>query len=257
MNIIIQEEIENNKLLGFGTYNTDDITSLALVREKSVSVLKKISSFELLEQYITDYEQKIRKIILDDDRINSVNYDNSIEKDLKLFMSREILFNESNATLFALALVRVYLTDIFIVLEDKEEIYSILSNDEDFVNPKRLESFIEVIFHNPKNNKASLDFLTQILFELFVNNKARIVEDIQIIKEAFLKHRDGANKSGHNYETYSAEIMISDDITEKNYISPFIAFNISEIITQMVSNQITSSYKLARDILGFLEWKVE
>ena len=237
---LIFDEINSNSIISIGSFQNLDIKSVVLLRQKGISLLKNVGGFEKIDQIISYFEFEIRKIIFNSDSI----YDfSSLEKEVSIYVHNEITSNELNSLFLSLALIRIYMTEINIISKDEDYLYKMFSNEKD------INYFITNIIGNGINIQYSsynnIEFIHEILNDIFLNHRNEILTYIQIINNQFNKMFKEASFKNSNL-----------DISKYgNEYSKIINSKYCEIISKLIYNQITSLYHISRDLISLCQWR--
>jgi hypothetical protein len=165
---LIQKELYMNNIICLGSFKNNDLDSVTFIRQKELSFINVVDSFEKINDYIKEYEYQIRKLNFNESLIKEYIHSNLINKNQNNIES----FTNKNIPLFLIfALVRIYLTEIN--LKAKNENFLL-----DIFMTKNLEQFkTEIIKQNlscqmnPYNN---LEFIHELINEIYTIYKDMI-----------------------------------------------------------------------------------
>ena len=251
---LIYEQVASNAMLGIGFFDNNDIETIAIFRENGISLLKKVELFERVDVLISYYEITMRRLLFE---ISSNEENLYPEKKVNSFITKEISFNTNNVALIAMGLIRIYLSEVFLLLNDEKYIKDFINE----INPSSSnisQMFIDkVITENVTsqfNYLSSLDFIHQILYDLFTNYKDKIICSIGLFQAEFKSIISSKAKA------YFDPLMDGRDENEKNAIftkNTFIVINSKycDIISKLVNKKTASIFRILRDSLSLLQWK--
>ena len=128
-----------NNIICLGSFKNNDLDSVTFIRQKELSFINVVDSFEKINDYIKEYEYQIRKLNFNESLIKEYIHSNLINKNQNNIES----FTNKNIPLFLIfALIRIYLTEINLKTKNENFLLDILIN-------KNLEQFkSEIIKQN-------------------------------------------------------------------------------------------------------------
>ena len=169
---LIQKELYMNNIICLGSFKNNDLDSVTFIRQKELSFINVVDSFEKINDYIKEYEYQIRKLNFNESLIKEYIHSNLINKNQNNIES----FTNKNIPLFLIfALIRIYLTETNLKTKNENFLLDILIN-------KNLEQFKSEIIKqnlscqmNPYNN---LEFIHELINEIYSIYKDIIEENI-------------------------------------------------------------------------------
>jgi hypothetical protein len=236
-----------NRIDACDFFLTEDLNSLCFIRNKSLSFIKYGSEFDTINVAINKHEYYLRNMLFEDSYY-SLSEKSTGEHDISTMISRYIGIekNKDGDNLFyiILALLRIYMTELNILMDDVEHVSKYFNLRWNNYNTFVKEYFIDAL-GNQFNNLNHLDVFHQVIYDICLNNIGYIDDHIQGLIKLF--------------ETYSKERNV-DDLTSlitTMYVenSEFVNPKFCEILSKMASEKITSIYHLSRDLFAFLQWK--
>ena len=238
---MILDELNNNSIISIGSFENLDIKSVVLLRQKGISLLKNVGAFERIEQIIFNYEIQLRKIICNTQYNIFDTY--SLEKEVSVYIHNEITTNDINSLFLSLALIRIYMTEV-----------NLFSSNEDYLNKKfsdekDLNNFIINVIGNKVNIQYNscnnIEFIHEILNDIFLNHRNEILTYMQIIINQYNKMFKEASFKNNNLDIRMSE----------NEYNKIINSKYCEIISKLVLNHITSLYHISRDLICLIQWR--
>ena len=240
---LIQSELHMNHIISLGSFNNNDLNSVTFIREKELSFINVVDSFEKMNDYIKEYEYQIRKLNSNENLIKDYIHSNLINKN-----DNNININKNIPLLLIFALNRIYLTEINLKTKNEKFLENI------FVN-KNLEQFKNEIIKenlscqmNPYNN---LEFIHELINEIYSLYKDNIEENIENIFNMYVNEFE--NKE--NDENFKKMLIDLQNINDSNTINTININNkYCEIITKIILSRVDALFNIANDIFCFNQW---
>jgi hypothetical protein len=240
---LIQRELHMNHIISLGSFKNNDLNSVTFIREKELSFINVVDSFEKMNDYIKEYEYQIRKLNSNETMIKEYIHSNLINKN-----DNNISINKNIPLLLIFALNRIYLTEINLKTKNEKFLENV------FVN-KNLEQFKNEIIKenlscqmNPYNN---LEFIHELINEIYSLYKDNIEENIKNIFTMYVNEFE--NKE--NDENFKKMLIDLQNINNSNSINIINIYNkYCEIITKIILSRVESLYNIANDIFCFKQW---
>ena len=244
---LIQKELYMNNIICLGSFKNNDIDSVSFIRQKELSFINVVDSFEKMNDYIKEYEYQIRKLNSNELLIKEYIHSNLINKN----QNNIELYTNTNIPLYLIfALNRIYLTEIN--LKTKNEKYL-----EDIFNNKNLEQFkTEIIMQNlscqmnPYNN---LEFIHELINEIYTVYKDIIEENIKKIFNMFISQFENI-ENDDNYKKMIIELQNINKSNSQEINTININNKYCEIITKIILSRVEALYNIANDIFCFKQW---
>ena len=83
---LIQKELYMNNIICLGSFKNNDLDSVTFIRQKELSFINIVDSFEKLNDYIKEYEYQIRKLNFNESLVKEYIHSNLInKKEMKIF----------------------------------------------------------------------------------------------------------------------------------------------------------------------------
>ena len=233
---LIQKELYMNNIISLGSFKNNDLDSVTFIRQKELSFINVAGSFERINDYIKEYEYQIRKL-------------NSDENLVKEYIHSNLASGNKNSPLFLIfALNRIYLTEINLKIKDEKFWKSVLIK-------KDLEQFKNDIIKqnlssqmNPFNN---LEFINELIYEIYCSYKDIIEEDIKNIFSKYMQEFENIE----NDDNFKKMLNNLQNIRNSNKINTININNkYCEIITKIILSRINSLYNISNDIFCFNQW---
>ena len=241
---LIQNELYMNNIISLGSFKNNDLDSVTFIRQKELSFINVVDSFEKINEIIKEYEYQIRKLNSNEKLIKEYIHSNLINK------SQNNLDINKNIPLFLIfALIRIYLTEINLKIKNEKFLEKI------FIS-KNLEQFKSDIIKqnlscqmNPYNN---LEFIHELINEIYSIYKDNIEENIKSIFNMFINEF-------HNIETEdNFSLMLQDLQNINNNLEQINTINLNnkycEIITKIILSRVSALFNIANDIFCFKQW---
>ena len=235
---LIDDQLNNNKILSIGNFKGNDNENIIILRQKGISFMKLVDLFEKMDEIIKYYENEIRKI-LNKSNSNSIDLGN-IEDKISTFLYSEISKeNTFNSLLCILSLIRVYLTETNLLLLNENNLIEYFNENNifDLINNEIGENI-----ENQYNISNNIEFFHQLIYDIYFNHKEAINNNIIKILNEF-----------DRYFVLEDNENIEIDFDENNSNNSNI--NFCELISKLVKNKILSLFNISRDIICFLKWK--
>ena len=243
---LIQKELYMNNIICLGSFKNNDLDSVTFIRQKELSFINVVDSFEKINDYIKEYEYQIRKLNFNESLIKEYIHSNLINKNQNNIES----FTNKNIPLFLIfALIRIYLTEINLKTRNENFLSDILIT-------KNLEQFkTEIIKQNlscqmnPYNN---LEFIHELINEIYTIYKDMIEESIKNILNMFLSKIENIE----NDEIFKKMMFDLQNVNNNNNNINTININnkYCEIITKIILSRVEALYNIANDIFCFMQW---
>ena len=241
---LIQNELYMNNIISLGSFKNNDLHCVTFIRQKEISFINVVDSFEKMNDFIKEYEYQIRKLNSNEKLIKDYVHSNLINK------NQENLDNNRNTPLFLIfALIRIYLTEINLKAKNEKYLENIFAknNLEQFKNDIIKENLSCQM--NPYNN---LEFIHELINEIYSIYKDTIEDNIKNIFEMFVKEFE-------NIENDDNFIQMLTRLQNINYSSEQInTINVTskycEIITKIILSRVDALYNIANDIFCFKQW---
>jgi hypothetical protein len=249
----IYYQINNNNIISLAQIENEDLKTIIINRKQSFSIFKKVFNYELIDIYIDKYEYELLNIIS-----TSANKEN----DIKHFIHKEVNINECNAMFLIMSLIRLYLNEMFLLLNNETFLYEYFKDKEtnnfDFNNGAltsliQQDDFINKIFIDhisvQLNNSVyfSNEFIQFEIYTLYINHNNIIDNMICSLKNNYQQYNIKATQNSNVFE----------NINNNNHNNNFFILNsiYCDIISKVTSNRINSMFKIFRDFLGFVQWR--
>ena len=245
---LIQKELYMNNIISLGSFKNNDLDSVTFIRQRELSFINVVDSFEKINDYIKEYEYQIRKLNFNESLIKEYIHSNLINKNQNNIES----FTNKNIPLFLIfALNRIYLTEIN--LKAKNENFLL-----DTLTIKNLEQFKTDIIKqnlscqmNPYNN---LEFIHELINEIYTIYKDNIEESIKNILNMFLSKIENI-ENDENFRQMMIDLQnVNNNNNNKNINIININNKYCEIITKIISSRVDALYNIANDIFCFMQW---
>lgn len=246
---------DNNSMIGIGSFANNDIDSITIFRGQGITMLKKVDILEKIDILVGLHEINMRKILFDPYSCINIMSDFSPEKSINSYIAKDIFSSPRNAILLAMGLLRIYLTESFLMLNDEQDNKHKIFN----MNPtsSRIpDDFIDDVFTKNLSSQYNylnfLDFIHEILFQLLSTYKFEIFDSINIFQKAF---RNISNSQG---DPLDSPLYPSDGqsvVYKSRNRLLIINSKYCDIISKLILNKITSIFNVFRDILSLLQWR--
>ena len=233
---LIQEELYMNQIISLGSFKNNDLDSVTFIRQKELSFINVVDSFEKINDYIKEYEYQIRKL-------------NSDENKIKEYIHSNLSSGYKNSPLLLIfALNRIYLTEINLKIKNEKFLTNIFTK-------KDLEQFKNDIIKenlscqmNPFNN---LEFINELINEIYITYKDSIEENIKNIFTMYMQEFENIE----NQENFKKMLENLQGIKNSKKVNTININNkYCEIITKMILSRIDSLYNISNDIFCFKQW---
>lgn len=247
---LINKIKDSDRILSLGIFENDDLGSIVIFRNKSLSILKKLESFNRIEQIIFEEEYNLRKIIF-----KSNSYDER-ESQLNFYISNEINSNKRNSLFIILALLRIYMTEAFLNLNNEKYLSGFFNheNNSNILGINQTDHFIQTVLSDKlmsQFSSISLEFIHRNIMNIFINNKKIIYSSIQaLIKEG---NRITGTDSEINNEINAMENE-GNNLSQINSGYKLINGIYCDMLCQIVSIFLKSNFYLWRDIFTLFLW---
>ena len=244
-------QINNNSIVSLAQIENEDLKTIIVNRKQSFSIFKKVFNYELIDTLIDKYEYELMRII---------STSSHKEHDVKHFIHKEVNINECNAMFLVMSLLRVYLNEMFLLLNNESFLYEYFkdreTNNFDFNNGaltalNQREDFINKIFADhisvQLNDSVyfSNEFVQYEIYTLYTNHNNIIDNMICSLKNNYQHFNVKATQNANVFEHISS--------TGNNF---FVLNSIyCDIISKVTANRINSMFKVFRDCLGFVQWR--
>ena len=233
---LIQEELYMNQIISLGSFKNNDLDSVTFIRQKELSFINAVDSFEKINDYIKEYEYQIRKL-------------NSDENKIKEFVHSNLSSGNKNYPLLLIfALNRIYLTEINLKIKNEKFLTNVF-------NKKDLEQFKNDIIKenlscqmNPFNN---LEFINELINEIYISYKDTIEENIKNIFIMYTQEFENIENQ-ENFQKMLEKLQNIRNTQKVNTIN--INNKYCEIITKIILSRIDSLYNISNDIFCFKQW---
>ena len=233
---LIQEELYMNQIISLGSFKNNDLDSVTFIRQKELSFINVVDSFEKINDYIKEYEYQIRKL-------------NSDENKIKEFVHSNLSSGNKNCPLLLIfALNRIYLTEINLKIKNEKFLTNVF-------NKKDLEQFKNDIIKenlscqmNPFNN---LEFINELINEIYISYKDTIEENIKNIFIMYTQEFENIENQ-ENFQKMLEKLQNIRNTQKVNTIN--INNKYCEIITKIILSRIDSLYNISNDIFCFKQW---
>ena len=241
---LIQNEFYMNNIISLGSFRNNDLNSVTFIRQKELSFINVVDSFEKMNDYIKEYEYQIRKLNSNEKLIKEYIHSNLINKN----NDNNLNINKSVPLLLIFALNRIYLTEINLKAKNEKYLENI------FIN-KNLEQFKNEIIKenlscqmNPYNN---LEFIHELINEIYSIYKDIIEENIYNIFNMYINEYE--NKENDN--DFKKLVMDLQNISINDKINTININNkYCEIITKIILSRVDALYNVANDVFCFKQW---
>ena len=233
---LIQKELYMNQIISLGCFKNNDLDSVTFIRQRELSFINVVDSFEKINDYIKEYEYQIRKF-------------NSDENMIKEFIHSNLSSgNKNSPMLLIFALNRIYLTEINLKIKNEKFLKNVFAQ-------KNLEQFKNDIIKqnlscqmNPFNN---LEFINELINEIYISYKDIIEENIKNLFTMYTQEFENIQ----NQENFKKML---DDLQNIRNSQKVNTININnkycEIITKIILSRIDSLYNISNDIFCFKQW---
>ena len=233
---LIQKELYMNQIISLGSFKNNDLDSVTFIRQKELSFINVVDSFEKINDYIKEYEYQIRKL-------------NSDENKIKEFVHSNLSSGNKNCPLLLIfALNRIYLTEINLKIKNEKFLTNVF-------NKKDLEQFKNDIIKenlscqmNPFNN---LEFINELINEIYISYKDTIEENIKNIFIMYTQEFENIENQ-ENFQKMLEKLQNIRNTQKVNTIN--INNKYCEIITKIILSRIDSLYNISNDIFCFKQW---
>ena len=233
---LIQNELYMNQIISLGSFKNNDLDSVTFIRQKELSFINVVDSFEKINDYIKEYEYQIRKLNSDETKIKEYIHSNLSSG------------NKNSPLLLIFALNRIYLTEINLKIKNEKFLANVFAK-------KDLEQFKNDIIKenlscqmNPFNN---LEFINELINEIYISYKDAIEENIKNIFTMYAQEFQNIE----NQENFKKML---DDLQSIRNTQKINTININnkycEIITKIILSRIDSLYNISNDIFCFKQW---
>ena len=241
---LVQNELYMNNIISLGSFKNNDLDSVTFIRQKELSFINVVDSFEKINEIIKEYEYQIRKLNSNEKLIKEYIHSNLINK------SQENLdINKSIPFYLICALIRIYLTEMNLKIKNEKYLENI------FIN-KNLEQFKSDIIKqnlscqmNPYNN---LEFIHELINEIYSIYNNIIEENIKNILNMFINEFQNI-KNEDNFRQMLQDLQnVNNNLEQINIIN--VNNKYCEIITKIILSRISALYNIANDIFCFKQW---
>ena len=241
---LIQEELYKNDIISLGSFKNNDLNSVTFLRQKELSFINVVDSFEKMDDYIKEFEYQIRKLNSKENLITDYIHSNLNNKNLE-----NLEGSKKNPLFLIFALIRIYLTEINLKLKNEKYIEKIFGK-------KNLEQFKNDIIKenlscqmNPYNN---LEFIHELINEIYSIYKDNIEENIKNIFNLFVKEFENVQNNENFIQMITKLQNINKISGEINTIN--ITNKYCELITKIILSRVEALYNIANDIFCFKQW---
>jgi len=257
-----------NKINSLGFFVTKEIEGLSLIRKKGISFLKSGGDFEYINEIINSHEYYLRNLIFGSENINkyqshNINVLTDLQSRIMNYLTLESKQSSENMLLIIFALLRIFLTEAYLLINDEKYLYNYFVNNSSYseYNIDFMEAFVKEHFdfniENQFNNLNYLDVIHQVIYNTYLNNKGYIDEHVQKVLENIRKYKEESNDGiveiieAENYRgnmNIYMDSMASQIRTEK-FNSKFI-----EILAKLTFGKIQAFFNISRDLTALLSW---
>jgi hypothetical protein len=240
----LQNYSQSNPISSIGFFEGSDVVGPAFIRKEGLSLLKRIGDFEHHNEMIIMHEHRIRNMIFNSEiyekyQTHNISHLQSLSTEIQHYITSEINSSRENILFTTLALLRIYMTECNILLEDERHIEGFLCNFS-------FDQFLTSQFQEPLtvqfNNLSYLDFIHNIISSQFLNNGTAIEVHI--------------NQLIGTFENYMDKWSKKELIGERNMnLSYRFNSKFCEIISELALNKIKAFYQISRDLLSLTTWQ--
>ena len=149
---LIKKSYENNTA-SIGFFMTKEIEGLALIRKKGISFLKTVGEFEYINEVINSHEYYLRNLIFGIENVNkyqshNVTIINELKSKLMNYLTLESKQSGQNILLMIFALLRIYLTEVYLLISDEKYLSNYFVNFSTYseYNLNSLDAFVKEHF---------------------------------------------------------------------------------------------------------------
>jgi hypothetical protein len=245
---ILSEEIQNNKILSIGSFHNQEVDSLAFVRKNGFSLLRNLQGFLKINNRINMHEYYFRNLIFSSDDAggyltHNPLYLSDLQAKILNYITVQTKINTEDTLYTMLALLRIYCTESFSYFNNEKYIMSYFDEREieDFFRSHFIQSLT-----NQFSNLTYLDFLHQVIFNVYLNHQSLVERHIKQILE---EYKDYVG----NRKTSSESLVKTERVGLKN--TEKINSKFLEILSNLVRDKINSFFSVTRDLLNFEYWK--
>jgi len=264
---IILERVFNkilrNQIHSLSYIKINELQGQCMVRSEGLSFIRLINGLEQQENIVTQHEFNLRKTVFDSANlkkylINNPEALNTLKIKVSTYIMHQTKENENNNFYIILALLRIYMTDMYLYIED------FTYTSEYFKNHQHNSStFIKDHFYhyssNHFNHKLNFtDIFHQIIFDLLLNQpNINIMVNNWIIEydnytrklmEMQKDYKMSLNRV-NNVDITMNNVNINEQRNNTIFNSKFC-----KIMNKISSNIIKCIYKMNRDLLSFCNW---
>ena len=241
---LIQNELYLNNILCLGDFKNQDIDCITFIRQREVSFINTVNSFEKFNDYIKDIEFKILQLNYNESQIKDFIYSYLSTNDKNCLTEEENNFYTPLFIIFAL--LRVYLNENNLLFKNEDYILNVASN-------KNFSQYKDDIIKNCLNfNESScgkIEFFLELINEIYCANKENIEKCISNIIDIFMNEYENLDNDD-KYNNLVSELQnINEDINTVN-----INYKYCEIICKVILIKVNSLYSIANDIFCFKQW---
>ncbi len=241
---LIQNELYMNDIISLGSFKNNDLNSVTFLRQKELSFINVVDSFEKMNDYIKEYEYQIRKLNSKENLIKDYIHSNLINKNQENSETQKI-----RPVFLIFALNRIYMTEINLKIKNEKYLEKIFTK-------KNLEQFKNNIIKqnlscqmNPYNN---LEFIHELINEIYSIYKDNIEENIKNIFNLYIKEFENIQNDDFFIQMITRLQNINNISDEINTIN--INNKYCELITKIILSRVDALYNIANDIFCFKQW---
>ena len=241
---LIQEELYKNEIISLGSFKNNDLNSITFLRQKELSFINVVDSFEKINDYIKEFEFQIRKLNSKENLIKDYIHSTLINKN-----QDNLEIPKINPLFLIFALNRIYLTEINLKTKNENFLEKI------FIQ-KNLEQFKNDIIKqnlscqmNPYNN---LEFIHELINEIYSIYKEKIEENIKEIFNLFVNEFQIIQNDENFIQMITKLQNINNISGEINTVN--ITNKYCELITKIILSRVEALYSIANDIFCFKQW---
>jgi len=239
-----------NHIHYISSIKTMELESMCIVRGEGLSFIRKLGEMEQQEAIVTQHEYNLRKTVFEPSYFklyikNNQEALNLLKIKLSSYIMHKIKDNENNNFYIILALIRIYMTDIYLKLTDFHYVNEYFNTNHNDTN-----TFIKEHFYhyssNLSNHKLSFtDLFHQIIFDLLLNQPkmTEMVSNWAIAFDVFTKSLYDLQKG-----------MTINKKNEERARRTIFNSKFCEIMKNEAYDKINCLFKMNRDIFSFCNW---
>ena len=226
--------------------------------------MKTVGEFEYINEVINSHEYYLRNLIFGIENVNKYQSHNvtiisELKSKLMNYLTLESKQSIHNILLIILALLRIYLTEVYLLISDEKYLANYFVNFSTYseYNINSLDAFVKEHFEanieNQFSNLNYLDIIHQVIHDAYFNNKSFVDGYVQIIQndmDSYKIQLSDRQREVIEAENYRVEKIGSlNTIKTEKYNSKFV-----EILTKLTFAKVQAFYNISRDLLSFILW---